>query len=72
MINDEKFIKGLAKGLQASQVVQGLAEMRKFYDAFEDISMDETYTPEEREEAKRLVEGGFYKFISRMNMMAGR
>ena len=51
--------------------VTAMAEVRKIYNEFKDISENETYSEKEREEAKQLTEGGIYKFLHRFQQING-
>jgi hypothetical protein len=55
--------------INASEMVTGLAKVRKIYDSFVEIAHDKTYSREERHEASELTKDGFYSFVSKVQKM---
>lgn len=56
----------------AMELVTGMVEIRKGYNSIRDIANNETYSEEERKEAKSLTEGGIYKYMGRLNQANGK
>ena len=56
--------------INVSEMVTGLAEVRKIYGSFVDVAHDKTYSQEERYEASELTKDGFHSFVGKIQKMA--
>lgn len=56
----------------AMDFVSAMVEVRKTYDEIKSIADDETYTEQERREAKELTKGGIYEFIGIVQTANGK